>query len=36
MKYSNEVEINLPVQKVIELFDNPANMSKWQPRFRQF
>ena len=36
MKYSNEVEINLPVQKVIELFDNPANMSKWQPGFISF
>ena len=36
MKYSNEIEINLPVQKVIELFDNPANMSKWQPGFVSF
>jgi hypothetical protein len=33
MKYSNEVEINKPIQRVIELFDNPANMPKWQPGF---
>jgi hypothetical protein len=33
MKYTNEVEINKPIQKVIELFDNPANMPKWQPGF---
>lgn len=33
MKYTNEVEINRPIDKVIELFDNPANMSKWQPGF---
>lgn len=33
MKYTNEVEINQPLQKVIELFDNPANMPKWQPGF---
>jgi hypothetical protein len=33
MKYSNEVEINLPIQRVIELFDNPDNLAKWQPGF---
>ena len=36
MKYSNEVIINLPVQKVIELFDNPANLPKWQKGFISF
>ena len=30
MKYSKEVTINLPRKKVVELFDNPDNMSKWQ------
>jgi hypothetical protein len=30
MKYTSEVEINLPREKVIELFDNPDNMPKWQ------
>jgi carbon monoxide dehydrogenase subunit G len=30
MKYSNEVIIDLPRRKVIELFDNPENMKYWQ------
>lgn len=29
MKYTNEIEIELPLSKVIELFDNPANLKKW-------
>jgi carbon monoxide dehydrogenase subunit G len=33
MKYTNEVEINQPLSKVIELFDNPDNMPQWQPGF---
>ncbi|HMU47668.1 MAG TPA: SRPBCC family protein [Chitinophagaceae bacterium] len=33
MKYSNEVIIDQPLNKVIELFDNPENLSKWQPGF---
>jgi carbon monoxide dehydrogenase subunit G len=36
MKFTNEVEINQPLNKVIELFDNPDNMSKWQPGFVSF
>ncbi|MBL1213699.1 MAG: SRPBCC family protein [Ignavibacteriae bacterium] len=31
MKYNTEVVINLPIAKVIELFDNSDNMKKWQP-----
>ncbi|MFK7847206.1 MAG: SRPBCC family protein [Rhodothermales bacterium] len=31
MTYSNEVVINLPVEKVITLFDSEENMFKWQP-----
>jgi hypothetical protein len=31
MKYSNEVIINLPLKKVIELFDSEENLFKWQP-----
>jgi len=31
MKYTNEVIINLPVNKVVELFDNTENLKKWQP-----
>lgn len=36
MKYSNEIEINLPRKKVIELFDNTDNMAKWQEGFVSF
>ena len=31
MKYTCELDINLPLDRVIELFDNPDNLSKWQP-----
>lgn len=30
MKYTSEIEINLPRERVIELFDNQDNMTKWQ------
>ena len=33
MRYSTEVEINLPVSRVIELFDSTENLAKWQPGF---
>jgi carbon monoxide dehydrogenase subunit G len=33
MKYSLDIEINLPREKVIELFDNPDNLKQWQPGF---
>jgi hypothetical protein len=36
MKYTNEIEINLPLTKVIELFDNPENMKHWQPGLQSF
>lgn len=36
MKYSNEVLINLPVKRVVELFDNPVNMKKWMPGLVSF
>jgi len=29
MKYSAEIEIDKPIDRVIELFDNPDNLSKW-------
>jgi len=29
MKYSAGVEIDLPVDKVLEIFNNPDNMDKW-------
>jgi carbon monoxide dehydrogenase subunit G len=31
MKYTLDIEINLPREKVIELFDNPDNHKHWQP-----
>ncbi|MEQ9402782.1 MAG: SRPBCC family protein [Cyclobacteriaceae bacterium] len=30
MRYSNEIVIDQPREKVIELFDNPDNMKFWQ------
>jgi carbon monoxide dehydrogenase subunit G len=36
MKYNVEVIINLPREKVIELFDNPDNLKKWQPGLISF
>ena len=36
MKYSQEIEINLPREEVIKLFDNPDNMQKWQPELISF
>lgn len=29
MKYTCEIEINQPLEKVIALFDNPDNLTKW-------
>lgn len=31
MKYSLEIEVNQPLEKVIALLDNPENMKHWQP-----
>ena len=36
MKYTVETEINLPRDRVIELFDNPDNMFKWQEGLQSF
>ena len=36
MKYSCKVEVNTPRTKVIELFDNPDNLPKWQPDLIRF
>lgn len=33
MKYTQEIEIQLPRERVIELFDNPDNLPKWQEGF---
>jgi carbon monoxide dehydrogenase subunit G len=36
MKYSEEIEINKPIEKVIELFDNPDNLKKWMEGLQSF
>ncbi len=36
MKYRISITLNLPRQKVIELFDNPDNMKHWQKGFISF
>ena len=36
MKYTVEIDINLPREKVIELFDNQDNLSKWQCGLESF
>ena len=36
MKYTNEVMIDLPRERVVELFDNPDNLAKWQPGLQSF
>ena len=36
MKYSNEIEINLPIDEVVGLFDNPDNLKHWQPELISF
>lgn len=33
MKYALTIDIDLPREKVIELFDNPENMKHWQKGF---
>lgn len=36
MKYSTEIEIDKPIDKVIDLFDNPDNMNKWMEGLQSF
>ncbi|MBC8505553.1 MAG: SRPBCC family protein [Chloroflexi bacterium] len=36
MKYTCETVIDLPRERVIELFDNADNLSKWQPTLKSF
>lgn len=36
MKFSSEIEINLPINRVIELFDDPENLKHWQPGLKSF
>ena len=34
--YTTEVDINVPRERVIELFDNPDNMFKWQTGLQSY
>ncbi|MGB3018304.1 MAG: SRPBCC family protein [Ignavibacteria bacterium] len=36
MKYTVETEINLPIARVVELFDDPENLKHWQPGLLSF
>ena len=36
MKYTSQIEINLPIQRVVELFDNADNISKWMEGLQSF
>ena len=36
MKYTTEIDINKPIEKVIELFDNPDNMGQWMEGLLSF
>lgn len=36
MNYTVEIEINKPIDTVIELFDNPDNMGKWMEGLQSF
>ena len=31
MKYTVSIDLDLPREKVVELYDDPANLVKWQP-----
>ncbi|MEM7182446.1 MAG: SRPBCC family protein [Spirochaetota bacterium] len=36
MKYTMELLINLPREEMVEKFDNPDNLPKWQPDLKSF
>ena len=36
MKYTTEIEIEKPIDRVIELFDNPDNLKKWMEGLQSF
>ena len=36
MKYTVELDINLPIDRVIELFDNTENMYEWMEGLQSF
>ncbi len=36
MKFTTEIEINQPIERVIDLFDNAENMDKWMDGLQSF
>jgi carbon monoxide dehydrogenase subunit G len=36
MKYTQSIEINLPRERVVELFDNPENLKQWMKGLQTF
>lgn len=36
MKFTSEIILNAPIEKVVELFDNPQNMHKWMHGLQSF
>jgi carbon monoxide dehydrogenase subunit G len=36
MKYTTQIDIQLPIDRVVELFDNPDNMKKWMEGLQSF
>lgn len=36
MKYTCEIEINQPIEKVIDLFDNPDHLKEWMEGLEHF
>ena len=36
MEFTLEIEINKPIERVVELFDNPDNMIKWMEGLQSF
>ena len=36
MRYTSEIDIDLPRERVIKLFNNSENLSKWQPGLQNF
>jgi len=36
MKYTSEIMLDLPRDRVVELFDNPDNLAKWQEGLQTF
>jgi hypothetical protein len=36
VRYQTSIDIHLPRERVIALFDDPANLKRWQPTLRSF